>query len=41
MKNLQGTQKLSPQRMNTPVKKWAHELNREFSKKRYQWPVNT
>jgi hypothetical protein len=24
--------KLSPQRINTPVKKWAHELNREFSK---------
>jgi hypothetical protein len=25
--------KLSPQRINTPVKKWAHELNREFSEK--------
>jgi hypothetical protein len=24
--------KLSPQRINTPMKKWAHELNREFSK---------
>jgi hypothetical protein len=21
-----------PQRINTPVKKWAHEFNREFSK---------
>jgi hypothetical protein len=25
--------KLSSQGINTPVKKWAHELNREFSKK--------
>jgi hypothetical protein len=24
--------KLSPQRINTSMKKWAHELNREFSK---------
>jgi hypothetical protein len=24
--------KFSPQRINTPMKKWAHELNREFSK---------
>jgi hypothetical protein len=32
--------KLSSQRINTPVKKWAQELNREFSK-RYKWPVNT
>jgi hypothetical protein len=24
--------KLSPQRINTPVKKWAHELSKEFSK---------
>jgi hypothetical protein len=24
--------KLNPQRINTPMKKWAHELNREFSK---------
>jgi hypothetical protein len=24
--------KLSPQRINTPMKKWAHELNRELSK---------
>jgi hypothetical protein len=23
---------LSPQRINTPMMKWAHELNREFSK---------
>jgi hypothetical protein len=28
--------KLSPQRNNTPVKKWAHELNREFSKEDIQ-----
>jgi hypothetical protein len=25
-------QKFSPQRINTPMKKWAHELDREFSK---------
>jgi hypothetical protein len=28
--------KLSPQRINTPVKKLAHELNREFSKEEIQ-----
>jgi hypothetical protein len=28
--------KLSPQRINTPVKKWTHELNREFSKEEVQ-----
>jgi hypothetical protein len=28
--------KLNPQRINTPVKKWAHELNREFSKEEMQ-----
>jgi hypothetical protein len=28
--------KLSPQRINTPVKKWARELNREFSKEEIQ-----
>jgi hypothetical protein len=37
--------KLSPQRINIPMKKWAHGLNREFSnslqRKRYKWPVNT
>jgi hypothetical protein len=32
--------KFRPQRINTPMKKWAHELSREFSK-RYKWPVNT
>jgi hypothetical protein len=30
--------KLSPQRINTPVKKWAHEFNREFSKEEVQKP---
>jgi hypothetical protein len=24
--------KLNPQRINIPMKKWAHELSREFSK---------
>jgi hypothetical protein len=28
--------KLSPQRINTPMKKWAHELNREFSEEEVQ-----
>jgi hypothetical protein len=28
--------KLSPQRINTPMKKWAHKLNREFSKEEEQ-----
>jgi hypothetical protein len=28
--------KLSPQRINIPVEKWAHELNREFSKEEVQ-----
>jgi hypothetical protein len=28
--------KFSPQRINTPMKKWAHELNREFSKEEIQ-----
>jgi hypothetical protein len=33
--------KLSPQRINTPMRKWAHELNREFSKEEVQMPINT
>jgi hypothetical protein len=34
--------KLNPQRINNPIKKWAHEMNREFSKEeRYIWPINT
>jgi hypothetical protein len=28
--------KLSPQRINTPMRKLAHELNREFSKEEVQ-----
>jgi hypothetical protein len=28
--------KLSPQRINNPMKKWAHELNREVSKEEVQ-----
>jgi hypothetical protein len=28
--------KLNPQRINIPMKKWAHELNREFSKEEVQ-----
>jgi hypothetical protein len=33
--------KLSPQRINTPMKKWAHELTQNSQRKRYKWPVNT
>jgi hypothetical protein len=33
--------KLSPQRINTLVKKWAHELNKEFSKEEVQMASNT
>jgi hypothetical protein len=28
--------KLSSKRINTPMKKWAHELNRDFSKEEVQ-----
>jgi hypothetical protein len=28
--------KFSPQTMNTPMKKWAHEFNREFAKEEVQ-----
>jgi hypothetical protein len=31
-----GLKKLSPQRINTPMKKWAHVLNREYSKEEVQ-----
>jgi hypothetical protein len=31
-----GLKKLSAQRINTPMKKWVHELNREFSKEEIQ-----
>jgi hypothetical protein len=32
--------KLSPQRINPPINKWAHELNREFSKEEVQMASN-
>jgi hypothetical protein len=31
-----GLKNLSPQRINTLMKKWTHELNREFSKEEVQ-----
>jgi hypothetical protein len=31
-----GLKKLSPQRINTQMKKWAHKLKREFSKEEEQ-----
>jgi hypothetical protein len=33
---LRGLKKLNPQRINTPMKTWAHELNGEFSKEEEQ-----
>jgi hypothetical protein len=30
--------KLNPQRINNPMKKWAHELNRQFSKEELEVP---
>jgi hypothetical protein len=33
--------KVSPQRINIPMKKWAHELNIEFSKEEAQMTVKT
>jgi hypothetical protein len=32
---------LSSQNINTPLEKWALELNRKLSRERYKWPVNT
>jgi hypothetical protein len=31
--------KLNPQRINIPMKKWAHESNREFSKEEVQMAI--
>jgi hypothetical protein len=33
--------KLNPQRIDIPMKKWTHELNGNFQRKRYKWPINT
>jgi hypothetical protein len=37
----QELKKLNPSKIGIPMKKWAHELNREFSKKEIQMAVNT
>jgi hypothetical protein len=39
--NIQGIKKLNSPQINEPIKKWAAELNRAFSKKKFKWLKNT
>jgi hypothetical protein len=38
--NLLGAEKLHTQRTSVPMKKWANELNRNFSKEKVQMAKN-